>query len=147
MPPMGFKLKVPRLDKVAAKYLRKAGHTAATPLKFVGGTAARALGSDATFAQFDAGLDRIMRGKVKRDDVNRAFHAGGTFLAAAPAALVDNTGDLVRNVAKEATEDAGGLLKDGLTGLFSGGGLPLLILLAVAAYVLFGTSVGKRIIG
>lgn len=144
---MGFRLRVPRLDKVAGKFLNKAGHLAATPVKFVGGQTAKFLGSKATFADFDRGLDKLLKGKVKQDDVNRAFNATGTFIRNAPAAAVRNTAAVAKDVTREAAQGAGGLLEGAFSGLFKGGGLPLLVLLGVGLYVLFGTGAGKRILG
>lgn len=132
--------------KTARKAVGKAQSVGAAPVKYVGGTAAKFLGSDKTFSDFDRGLKTLLPGG-KKPQWNKAATATGTFVAGAIPAAVDHTGDLVRDTAKELTTDAGGLITDAVTGLFDGGGIVLVLVLAAAAYLVFATPVGKRVLG
>ncbi|MHB1262022.1 MAG: hypothetical protein ACYC2H_09945 [Thermoplasmatota archaeon] len=124
-----------RLKGVGNTVAGKALGIASAPAKYVGGSAAHLLGSKASYADFSRGVRTLLPGGPK-PQWDRGAKAAEVFIAKAPAALVRNVGHVAQDVAGAATETAGGLLNKGLTGLFTGGGLPLLIVVAVALYLL-----------
>lgn len=135
-----------RLKGVGNKVAEKALGVVSSPVKYVGGTAAHLLGSKATFADFSAGVKTLLPGGPE-PQWDRGAKAAEVFIAKAPAALVRNVGNVAQDVAGAATETAGGLLNKSLTGLFTGGGLPLLIVVGVGLFLLssFLSSGGPKL--